>query len=299
MEVHPDMDYPDRLNGYRNQVEDALEGAVADCEGPTLLKDAMGYSLLAGGKRLRPVLLLVTRDIFLPGGADPMPAACALEFIHTYSLIHDDLPAMDDDDFRRNRPSCHRRFDEPTAILAGDALLTEAFRLLGDAYSGDGAVPNAGLVVEMASAAGSGGMVGGQALDTLETGRAIGMDRLELIHRMKTGALIRAAVRCGAILGGAEKDELDVLTGCSEAMGLAFQVVDDVLDVVGSRESLGKTTGKDNTQGKTTYVTLMGVEDSLEYARRLAEEVRGSLARFGDRARTFVELSDFIVNRAS
>ena len=259
----------------------------------------MGYSLLGGGKRLRPVLLLVTRDIFLRGGPDPMPAACALEFIHTYSLIHDDLPAMDDDDLRRNRPSSHKRFDEATAILAGDALLTQAFWLLADAYGSGSEREGMRVVMEIAYAAGSEGMVGGQILDTMGTGCDLTREQLELIHRTKTGALIRAAVRCGAILGGAGDDDLEVLTRCAENMGLAFQVVDDVLDVEGCPEELGKTVGKDESQGKTTYVTLMGVAGSREFARSLALAVRDALGRFGDSGIPLAQLSDFIVDRIS
>ncbi|MBL6974490.1 MAG: polyprenyl synthetase family protein [Deltaproteobacteria bacterium] len=292
------MGYRDRFAKYQERVESALAASLARCEGPARLLEAMEYSLMAGGKRLRPVLLLVTRDLFEKDGPDPLPAACALEFIHTYSLIHDDLPALDDDDLRRNRPSCHRRFDEATAILAGDALLTQAFWLLSEAY---GSLPDdLGLRVvgEVARATGTAGMVGGQALDTLETGRLLERAELERMHRMKTGALIAAPVRCGALLGGADEIEIDRLTGCARRMGLAFQVVDDILDVVGERDKLGKTIGKDQAQGKTTYVTLLGVEGSRDLARDLHKEVLEGLAPFGPAADRLRELAAFIVDRA-
>ena len=291
------MGYTDGFGEYLDRVEESLKAGIAGFDGPKRLVEAMGYSVLAGGKRLRPVLLLVTRDLFPVEGPDPMPAVCAIEYIHTYSLIHDDLPALDDDDLRRGRPACHRRFDEATAILAGDALLTQAFQLLGVAYGDAGDPTGLRLVTEIARAAGTSGMVGGQAIDTLETGTRIDQARLERMHGMKTGALIAASVRCGAILGGASVGDLEILTGCARKMGLAFQVVDDVLDVVGDPGELGKTVGKDRDQGKTTFVTILGVDGSREYARGLARGVREDLDPFGPAAVRLVELADFIVER--
>jgi geranylgeranyl diphosphate synthase type II len=291
------MGYPPALDAYRARVEEALARVTSGCGGPAGLVAAMEWSLLAGGKRLRPVMLLATRDLFPPGGLDPMPAACALELIHTYSLIHDDLPALDNDDFRRGRPSCHKRFGEAMALLAGDALLTEAFRLVGDAWRGSDDPAGLAVVAEIAGAAGAAGMVGGQVLDTVGTGQALTAEELHAVHRGKTGAMIRAAVRCGAILGHAQDDELAALTSAAERLGLAFQVVDDVLDVTASVGQLGKTPGKDREQGKTTFASLLGVDGAGRYARELSEGAIGDLRRFGPAADPLRDLAAFFVTR--
>ncbi len=293
------MGYPPMLEEFRRRVEAALGSYLARCGGPPGLVEAMGYSLMAGGKRMRPVLLLAARAVFPPGGLDPLPAACAVEFIHTYSLIHDDLPALDDDDFRRGRPSSHKRFGEAMAVLAGDALLTQAFWLMGEEYRGSADPAATAVVAEMAWAAGSAGMVGGQVLDTVETGHAVGQGELERIHSMKTGALIRAAVRCGAILGHASSDDLAALTACAGRMGLAFQVADDVLDATATAEDLGKTPGKDEAQGKNTYVSLMGVERARAYAQELTREALARLDRFGPSADGIRILARLFVDRTS
>jgi geranylgeranyl diphosphate synthase type II len=292
--------YPAILESYRERVDAALGDSIGKMPGPPRLVEAMAYSLLAGGKRIKSVLLLATFDVFNPAsGSDPLPVACAFEFIHTYSLIHDDLPAMDNDDFRRGLPSSHRRFGEATAILAGDALLTEAFRLVADACGGDAAPVCSRVLREISTAAGASGMVGGQVLDTLEAGRAVNREGLEMIHRMKTGALIASAVKCGAILGGADGDGLNRLDAYGRNVGLAFQVMDDVLDVVGEREALGKSVGKDEAAGKNTYVKLMGIEGSRDYAARLASEAVERLVRFGERAAALRAMASFVVERAS
>ena len=289
------------IEAYRERVEAALRTYIGDLACPALLAEAMGYSLLGGGKRLRPVLLLATRELFSGReGLDPMPAACAVEMIHTYSLVHDDLPAMDDDDMRRGRPSCHRQFDEATAILAGDALLTEAFSWMASHWQeerGDAARAGLAVIAEIAAAAGANGMVGGQVLDTLYTGAAQSEVELEETHRRKTGALLRAAVRCGAVLGGADGEQLARITRYGERIGLAFQVADDVLDVVGTSEALGKTAGKDEAQGKTTYVTLFGVEGARELGRRLVDEALEALSPFGEAAEVLRTTARFIVAR--
>jgi geranylgeranyl diphosphate synthase type II len=261
--------------------------------------EAMGYSLFAGGKRVRPVLLLATYDIFPANGLDPLPAACAVEFIHTYSLIHDDLPAMDNDDFRRGKPTNHKKFGEALAILAGDGLLTEAFGIVARSYGPQADSATVELVAEIAGAAGAAGMVGGQVIDTLEVGTRHGKTDLEQLHRMKTGALLSAAVRCGAILGHASDTELAALNGYAQRIGLAFQVADDVLDVVGTREELGKSIGKDEAQRKTTFVTLLGVEASRGFAHRLADEAQAELEIFGTGADALRAMARFIVTRTS
>jgi geranylgeranyl diphosphate synthase type II len=250
---------------------------------------------------LRPVLVLASHDLFANRATDPMPAAAALEMIHTYSLIHDDLPAMDNDDFRRGRPTCHKQFGEAMAILAGDALLTEALRLLAHAYAATGPAKSA-VIAEIAAAAGAAGMVGGQVEDIRASAPGHGpieQNALEALHAKKTGALLRAAVRAGAILGGANDAELAALTEYGECIGLAFQVADDVLDVTATSAALGKTKGKDEAQGKTTFVTLLGVEASLAYAQRLVQRAHASLARFDARGQALRTLADFIVVRES
>lgn len=292
------MKLPPVLEELRQKVEHGLEKHFSSRSGPGLLKETMGYSLFAPGKRIRPILVLAANALFPPNDLDPMPAACAFEFVHTYSLIHDDLPAMDNDDFRRGRPTSHKRFGEAQAILAGDGLLTEAFALmassLGGAGAGDPALVRA--IAELATAAGSGGMVGGQVLDVIETSRNLGRAEIENVHRLKTGALISAAVRCGAILGHASPVELAALTSYATKIGLAFQVADDVLDVVGTRAELGKSIGKDQLQGKTTYVTLLGVEGGRNYARQLTNAAIEDLNIFSHSTEPLRAVAEFIAD---
>jgi len=293
------MDYPSVLDAYRCSLEKGLGDLLATCRGPTLLLEAMGYSLLAGGKRLRPVLVLATKSLFPPNGLDPMPAAAAIELVHTYSLIHDDLPAMDNDDLRRGVPTCHRKFGEAVAILAGDALLTEAFRIVAEAYARQEDEKGNRVIAEIAAAAGSDGMVGGQVLDMTSMGAALGREALEAMHRKKTGALLRAAVRIGAILGDASDTDLEALTSYADAIGLAFQVADDILDTIGTQEALGKSVGKDESQGKSTYVSILGMDRSRSYAASLVDDAVLSLARFGSRAEPLRTLARFIAERTS
>ncbi len=288
------MLYSTILNDLKNDVEVALRKYLLESDGLPRLLEAMGYSLFAGGKRVRPLLLLATRKIFPPGGLDPMPAACALEYIHTYSLIHDDLPAMDNDDFRRGKPTSHKCFGEAMAILAGDALLTEAFALVAGAYAEGNDVVAVNVLREISLAAGARGMVGGQVRDTLGVDEPHEQEELERTHHMKTGALLLATVRCGGFLGGAGEPELAALTRYGKNIGLAFQVSDDVLDVVGSKETLGKSAGKDAAQNKVTFPALMGVENSRRYALRLAEQALSELNGFGDEADRLRELAVFI-----
>lgn len=291
------MQYPERLDRYRKQVEPALEQYAAAFSGPAALREAMSYSLTAGGKRLRPTLVLATRDLFGADGHDPWPTACALEFVHTYSLIHDDLPALDNDDLRRGMPTCHKRFGEALALLAGDALLTEAFHLIARSYRHSAPAVGIALVAELSEAAGAAGMVGGQVLDTVNVDPNAPMTAVEQVHRMKTGALIIASVRCGAILGGADEAALGALTRYAAHIGLAFQVTDDILDVTSTAQELGKTIGKDAAQHKTTYVSAWGVEKSRVYAAELIERAVGELDVFGDRAATLRDLAHFIRER--
>jgi geranylgeranyl diphosphate synthase type II len=230
-----------------------------------------------------------------------MPAACAMEMIHTYSLIHDDLPAMDDDDFRRGRPTNHKVFGEATAILAGDALLTEAFILLSSPDTCRGIDPEIirRVIHTIARCAGSLGMVGGQVVDMESEGKTIDFPTLEYIHTHKTGALILAAIQSGALIGGADEAAFDALTKFGEAAGLAFQIADDILDVVGDQAQLGKDVGSDQARGKATYVALLGLEEARRRARELRNLAVSALDPFGERAEALRSIANYIVDRSS
>jgi geranylgeranyl diphosphate synthase type II len=254
----------------------------------------MRYSVFGGGKRLRPALAILACESLGGTRAAALPAACALEMIHTYSLIHDDLPSMDDDDFRRGRPSCHRAFDEATAILAGDALQAEAFGTVARHVRKPALA--AALAVELADAAGSVGMVGGQVLDLGGSSRSDEAS-LEKIHRMKTAAMFRAASRMGAISAGAAPAMVNRLGDFGERLGLVFQIVDDILDVSGTAGELGKTPGKDSAQDKATYPALFGLENSRRRAESLARDSVRALSPLGKKARELAGLADFIVGR--
>jgi len=272
------MDFKSRFNDYLAQVEKGLAAHVpAATTRPARLHEAMRYSLDAGGKRLRPVFVLAAAE--LAGGAqDALPAAVAVECIHTYSLIHDDLPCMDDDDLRRGRPTAHKAFDEATALLAGDALLTHAFALLSRSYAANPALANR-LVAELSDAAGSRRLIGGQMADLLgEKQASLSQMELEFIHLNKTAAMLEASLVMGGLCGGAGEPALAALRETGRLTGLAFQVVDDILDVTATSESLGKTAGKDLRADKSTYVKLHG----LEGARRIAAQLTdGALAALG------------------
>ncbi|WP_147822274.1 polyprenyl synthetase family protein [Salidesulfovibrio onnuriiensis] len=283
-------------------VEDFLGSCLRERNIPERLLQSMEYSLLAGGKRLRPVLALSWCAMLGGDFARALPFAASLECIHTYSLIHDDLPAMDDDDLRRGKPSNHKQFDEATAILAGDGLLTEAFVLMTEAGLGQGLPADRVLraVNVLARAAGSGGMVGGQAIDMEFTGRfgQVSLDELRRMHAMKTGALITAACECGAILSGANENDIEKAREYGRAIGVAFQIVDDVLDVVGDEATLGKPVGSDEEQGKSTYPALMGLEKSKELAREYVDRAVTYLDDCqGDEQAFLSELARYIVDR--
>ena len=265
-------------------------------ERPCLVHQAMRYSVFAGGKRVRPILCIEAFRIFSNEMPAILPVACALEFIHTYSLIHDDLPALDNDDLRRGRPTCHKKFGEAMAILAGDALLTLAFETLAGAPVRQ--AERVTLIGEVASAAGTrDGMVGGQVADLEAEGKEVTAEMLEYIHRSKTAALIRASVLSGAIAGGASREDQDLLRTFGGLIGWAFQVTDDILDVEESSAALGKTAGKDQAQKKATYPALFGLEKSHEFARELATRAIAALQTFGARAANLRELGEFLVLR--
>jgi len=273
------------------QTEAALAEHLASwSEASPLLKEAASYSLFAGGKRIRPALVLGAAEIISGNAACAMPAACAIEMIHTYSLIHDDLPAMDDDDLRRGKPTLHKVYGEAIAILAGDALLTMAFDLL--AQTGDMQV-----VREVAQASGPCGMAGGQAMDLQSEGQAVGLETLRVIHARKTGALIRVSLRTGAMLAAAAEDQLAALTKYGEALGLAFQIADDILDVVGQEAAMGKAAGSDAAHAKSTYPALMGLERARQYADAAAGDAVAALRGFGPEADIFRTLARYVVTR--
>jgi len=260
------------------------------------LRASMAYSLMAGGKRLRPILLMAAADAIGADGTKFITAACALEMIHTYSLIHDDLPAMDNDDYRRGKLTNHKAYDEGTAILAGDALLTLAFTVILRRQN----VPGDRLlrvVDEISRAAGAEGMVGGQMLDLAAEDRHISLEELRRIHMGKTGALFRAALRSGAILAGATEQELAALTAYADHFGLAFQITDDILDVIGTAEDIGKPVGSDEKNHKSTYVTLTSLSEAQELARRSVDEAVAALNIFGDEAAFLRELALYLVRR--
>ncbi|MFO7576755.1 MAG: polyprenyl synthetase family protein [Pelovirga sp.] len=267
---------------------------------PARLHEAMRYSAMAGGKRIRPVLLLAACDAVGGDLENALPAACAIEMIHSYSLIHDDLPAMDDDDLRRGRPTNHRVYGEATAILAGDALLTEAFILLSrpDVWSGVTAEQRVEVIHLLAKSAGTRGMVGGQMVDMDVEGTTIDLPLLEYIHTRKTGALIHAAVEAGAILGGADAQQREALQRYAAAAGLAFQIADDILDIVAEQDRLGKATGSDVKRGKATYPALLGLTEARRRAADLHEVALRALDIFGDEARFLREIASYIVDRS-
>jgi len=286
-----------RAQGARTEA--ALDAALPSRDTiPHTLHEAMRYAVLGGGKRVRPLLVHAAGEV---AGAAPEAcdaAACAVEMIHAYSLVHDDMPCMDDDDLRRGRPTVHKAYDEATALLVGDALQTQAFIVLAQTPA-LGAEARLKLVAELAHASGSVGMCGGQAIDLQNVGLAMSRDALEGMHRMKTGALLRASVRMGALCGSIDPDGLAALDRYSAAVGLAFQVVDDILDVTADTATLGKTAGKDAANDKPTYVSLLGLDAARELASQLRTDAHEALAGFGARAGRLAELADLIVLRSN
>jgi len=261
---------------------------------PSQIHQAMRYSVLAGGKRLRGILVLSSGRLFKVPERILMPVAVAFELVHTYSLIHDDLPAMDNDDFRRGKPTSHRVFGEALAILTGDALLPLAFQLLADKIRNPKVSRQ--LVKEISQAAGSRGMVGGQVLDLTQS-KTDRKKKLLMIHLLKTAALITAAVRAGALVAKANPTQLACLTRYGRNLGLAFQIMDDILDIKGDRTHLGKTPGKDRVQAKLTYPALYGLEHAETKARRLINRAKQALHPFHNRAEILSALADYVINR--
>jgi geranylgeranyl diphosphate synthase, type II len=288
------MDFTARFTAYTARIEASLDQLLPSAATrPARIHEAMRYSLQAGGKRLRPVLALATAELFGDAIVDPLPAAVALECVHTYSLIHDDLPCMDNDDFRRGRPTCHKAFDEATALLAGDALLTHAFRLLATKYASHPTLAHA-LTLELANAASSEELIGGQMEDLLAEKKANATaEQLEFIHLNKTAAMIRASLVMGGLCGGLHAaTDLDALRTLGRELGLTFQIVDDILDATADSTTLGKTAGKDAKADKTTFVKLHGLDGARRFAAAHTDAALAALARLpGDTTflRTLVE----------
>ena len=282
-------------------INTALEQALSPQDDTGRVTDAMRYSLLAGGKRIRPILLLAAAEaVGMNDSQKLIPAACALEMIHTYSLIHDDLPAMDNDELRRGKPTCHVQFDEVTAILAGDALLTFAFDLLSSVDLWHSSI-NVGQLLKiinmLSSASGHKGMVGGQMLDMMYQGKSIDLKQLKHMHALKTGALIKAAVLSGAILGNGNDDQISKLSAYGQNIGIAFQVMDDILDVEGDTVVLGKVAGADAILKKNTYPALMGLAQSKKFASQLVQDAIASLNEFEEKAEPLIKIAGYIITR--
>ena len=293
----PDFDLKQYLEARRLMVEEALEVALPKQDGPeSRVVEAMRYSLFAGGKRLRPILCLAASEAVGGDLKAAMPAGCALEMIHTYSLIHDDLPAMDDDDLRRGKPTNHKVFGEAIAILAGDGLLTEAFVLLSDYNSllPERAVQVIGVIAEAASYR---GMVGGQVVDILSQNKRADLETVQQMHSRKTAALIAAATESGALAGKGSEAQVAALARYGRAIGLAFQIADDILDIEGDTELLGKTTGADEARGKVTYPAAVGLERSRQTANEMVNDALAALEGFDDRANPLRSLANYIITR--
>ncbi len=297
----PAFDLKSYLMAVRSRVDRWLRGYLGDSDTDPKILRAMSYSVMAGGKRLRPVLCIAAAQSV--GGDDElvMPLACALEMIHTYSLIHDDLPAMDDDDMRRGNPTCHVKFDEPTAILAGDALLTFAFEILALAGSrrSHSQITERWLHVmaKVAAASGYQGMLGGQMQDMMLEGSSISAARLEALHRLKTGKMIEVSVESGAMIAGASDKQIQSLLGYAENIGLAFQVTDDILNVKGDPTVMGKATGTDKLRGKNTYPDLLGLDGAEAMAETLINNALKRLDGFDKRAEPLRAIARYVIER--
>ncbi|MEM0986406.1 MAG: polyprenyl synthetase family protein [Pseudomonadota bacterium] len=287
-----------RLREVADKLTVALDQLIPAATGPEAnLMRAMRHAALANGKRIRPFFVLETGMMFGAPEKSLLRAAAALECVHTYSLVHDDLPCMDDDDFRRGQPTVHKAFDESTAVLAGDALLTLAFEILADRETHSDCEVRTTLITALAKASGAKGMVGGQMIDMLGTDMPRDLHTITRMQRLKTGALISHAVEAGAILGGASDYQRQLLAGFAQDLGLAYQIADDLLDAEGDETLMGKAAGKDHSQGKANFVTLLGVEGARERVRLLAAQSKDHLAFFHDRAKILRHSVDFVLGR--
>jgi farnesyl diphosphate synthase len=295
------MTFEQWMRAALDRVETALEHYLPGTDvAPGRLHEAMRYAVLGGGKRVRPLLVHAAGELTSASTQAVEAASCALEMIHVYSLVHDDMPAMDDDALRRGKPTVHIQYDEATALLVGDALQSQAFVALTSAGNGLNDTQQAALVRELALASGSIGMAGGQAIDLESVGRKLSRPELETMHRKKTGALLRASVRMGALAGATPSaSDLAALDQYAAAVGLAFQVVDDILDVTADSATLGKTAGKDAQHDKPTYVSIIGLDASRELAAQLGRDAHAAIQPFGARGQRLAELADLVVNRVN
>ncbi len=294
------MDIEKYLEEKRQLVDRYLEAHLPPVgTSPAVLQEAIRYSLLAGGKRIRPILTIAVAEAIGSPPASLLPVACAFEFIHTYSLIHDDLPAMDNDDFRRGKPTNHKVYGDGMAILAGDGLQTMAFEWCSRADLVNDIEPyvQVQIIAELAIGSGNQGMVGGQVLDIQAENQQVELAELQNIHAHKTGKLIRASVRAGALLSGASLTQFEQLTGYAEDIGLAFQIADDVLNVTGTREELGKDANTDAERGKQTYPSFYGLEGAKKLAQECADRAIGRLSSFDDKADPLRGIAQYIVSR--
>lgn len=294
------MDFSIWMNEKISNVEQYLKNSVEEQEKPQkLIFEAMNYSLLSGGKRLRPLLLLGTYELFQNNEQEAMPFACAMEMIHTYSLIHDDLPAMDNDDFRRGKLSNHKKFGEAAAILAGDGLLNKAFEVglkatLNSKIDIESAVK---AMNEIAKSSGSDGMIGGQVVDIFGHDKISSVDDLKYMYSLKTGAIIKSSIIAGALLGKADNTQLKALGNYADKIGLAFQIEDDILDIIGTQEKLGKSIGSDIANDKITFLKFVSIEEAQRQVLKLTEEAIESLSIFGEKAVHLIELAKYLTNR--
>ena len=290
----------ERMRALAGEVEHAMTAMIGEAEGARgRVVDAMRYACLAGGKRLRPFLVVASADLFEAPRSRSMRVAAALEMIHTYSLVHDDLPAMDDADLRRGRPSTHKEYDEATGILAGDALLTLAFEVLADAETHPDAEIRTRLIAGLAEASGAAGMVGGQMIDLEAEGKALDLDGITELQALKTGALIRFSCLGGGIVGGADAAQLAKLKQYAEDLGLAFQIVDDLLDAFGDEAALGKPAGQDAEMEKATFVKLLGADGARAKASELVDRACAEVDGFGPGASVLQDVAKFVLTRSS
>lgn len=290
------FDFKAYLSCSKDKVEIALDAALGP-ERPESLREAMRYSLLAGGKRLRPILCLAACEMAGGESNKALSTAVALEMIHTMSLIHDDLPAMDNDDLRRGRPTNHKVFGEAVAILSGDALLTRAFEMVALRSPEVPAERLLKVVAELSLVSGAPGLVGGQVVDLESEGKEVDLETLEYIHLHKTGALLKASVISGALIAGAEEELLEALSIYARGIGLAFQIIDDILDVTASSDVLGKTAGKDVVADKTTYPKLLGLDESRRRAHQLVEKAKQALKPWHGSSDPLIALADYVISR--
>jgi geranylgeranyl diphosphate synthase, type II len=289
----------DYLSERKSKIEAALNSSITVVY-PEKIYEAMRYSLLAGGKRLRPILCLASCELFGGTVEIAMPTACALEMVHTWTLIHDDLPAMDNDDYRRGNLANHKVYGQDTAILAGDALLAYAFGFVIDNTKQVQSEYLLQVLAKLSQSASASGLIGGQILDLeYEKHQDIDLETLSYIHSHKTGALLNASVTCGALLAGADRESLQRLSNYADDIGLAFQIIDDVLDITSTSQELGKTAGKDQEVQKATYPKLWGIEKSLQQAKKLVEKAKAELEIFQEKAIPLVRIADFVVARTN